>query len=310
MRWQCRGRAFDLEGRVLVMGVVNVTPDSFSDGGRHLDPEAAVAHARRLLAEGADLIDLGAESTRPGAAPVSAEEQWRRLAPVLEALAREPGACLSVDTASAEVGERALAAGAHVINDVTALADPAMAGVVARAGAGLVLMHMRGNPADMQRDPRYQDVAAEVAAHLEARLESARASGIDPACVALDPGIGFGKRARHNLELIARIESLAALGRPVLVGVSRKSFIGQILDLPVDQRLEGSLAAAAIAVFLGARIVRAHDVAATVRAVRVAGALREARAASGETLDLGASGGAARSGTAGGLATPPAAADS
>jgi dihydropteroate synthase len=278
MLWQCRGHAFDLEGRTLVMGVVNVTPDSFSDGGRHLDPGAAVAHAHRLRAEGADVLDLGAESTRPGAAPVPADEQWRRLAPVLDALAREPDLCLSVDSASASVAERVLAAGAHVVNDVTALGDPAMAGVVARARAGLVLMHMRGTPADMQRDPRYQDAAGEVAAHLAARLDTARSAGVDPACVALDPGIGFGKSVRHNLELLARIGSLTALGRPVMVGVSRKGFIGHLLDLPVDQRLEGSLAAAAIAVFLGARIVRAHDVAATVRAVRVAGALRAARA--------------------------------
>ncbi|MEK7330773.1 MAG: dihydropteroate synthase [Candidatus Eisenbacteria bacterium] len=278
MLWQCRGRAFDLADRTLVMGVVNITPDSFSDGGRFLAPEAAVAHARRLLAEGADLLDLGAESTRPGAQPVPDDEQWRRLAPVLETLARETDACLSVDTASASVAERALAAGAHVVNDVTALGDPAMGGVVASASAGLVLMHMRGTPADMQRDPRYQDVASEVAAHLAARLDAARAAGVARECVALDPGIGFGKTVRHSLELLARLESLTVLGRPVLVGVSRKSFIGHLLDLPVDQRLEGSLAAAAVAVFLGARIVRTHDVAATVRAVRVAEALRAARA--------------------------------
>ncbi len=277
MLWQCRGRAFDLADRTLVMGVVNITPDSFSDGGRFLAPEAAVAHARRLLAEGADLLDLGAESTRPGAQPVPDDEQWRRLAPVLETLARETDACLSVDTASASVAERALAAGAHVVNDVTALGDPAMGGVVASASAGLVLMHMRGTPADMQRDPRYQDVASEVAAHLAARLDAARAAGVARECVALDPGIGFGKTVRHSLELLARLESLTVLGRPVLVGVSRKSFIGHLLDLPVDQRLEGSLAAAAVAVFLGARIVRTHDVAATMRAVRVAVALRAAR---------------------------------
>jgi dihydropteroate synthase len=279
MIWQCRGRAFDLADRTLVMGIVNITPDSFSDGGRFFTPEAALGHARRLLAEGAEVLDLGAESTRPGAGPVPADEQWRRLSPVLETLARETDACLSVDTASASVAERALAAGAQVVNDVTALGDPAMAGVVARAGAGLVLMHMRGAPADMQRDPRYQDAAGEVAAHLAARLDDARAAGIERDRVALDPGIGFGKTVQHSLELLARIETLTALGRPVLVGVSRKSFVGHLLDLPVDQRLEGSLAAAAVAVFLGARIVRTHDVAATVRAVRVAGALRAARVA-------------------------------
>lgn len=277
MLWQCRGRAFDLADRTLVMGIVNITPDSFSDGGRFYAPEAAVAHARRLLAEGADLLDLGAESTRPGAPPVPADEQWRRLSPVLETLARETEACLSVDTASASVAERALAAGAQVVNDVTAMRDPAMAEVVAGTGAGLVLMHMRGTPADMQRDPSYQDAASEVAAHLASRLDHARAAGIDRDRVALDPGVGFGKTARHSMELLARLESLTVLGRPVLVGMSRKSFIGQLLDRPVDQRLEGSLAATAVAVFLGARIVRTHDVAATARAVRVAEALRAAR---------------------------------
>jgi dihydropteroate synthase len=279
MLWQCRDRAFDLANRTLVMGIVNITPDSFSDGGKYFAPEAAITHARRLLAEGADLLDLGAESTRPGAPPVPADEQWRRLSPVLEALARETEACLSVDTASASVAERALAAGAHVVNDVTALRDPAMAEVVAGAGAGLVLMHMRGTPADMQHDPSYHDVASEVAAHLAFRLEAARAAGIARDCVALDPGIGFGKTMQHSLELVARLESLTAFGRPVLVGVSRKSFIGRLLDRPVDQRLEGSLAAAAVAVFLGARIVRTHDVSSTAPAVRVAEALRAARPA-------------------------------
>jgi dihydropteroate synthase len=279
MLWQCRDRAFDLANRTLVMGIVNITPDSFSDGGKYFAPEAAITHARRLLAEGADLLDLGAESTRPGAPPVPADEQWRRLSPVLEALARETEACLSVDTASASVAKRALAAGAHVVNDVTAMRDPAMAEVVAGAGAGLVLMHMRGTPADMQRDPSYHDAASEVAAHLAFRLEAARAAGIARDCVALDPGIGFGKTMQHSLELVARLESLTAFGRPVLVGVSRKSFIGRLLDRPVDQRLEGSLAAAAVAVFLGARIVRTHDVSATAPAVRVAEALRAARPA-------------------------------
>ena len=278
MVWRCRDRWFDLETRSLVMGVVNVTPDSFSDGGRYAAPEAALAHARRLLAEGADLLDVGGESTRPGSQPVPADEQWRRIAPVIGPLADQDRAVISVDTADATVARRALDAGARIVNDVTALGDPAMAGVVAGAGAGLVLMHMRGTPADMQKDPRYQDAAAEVAAYLARRLEVAVAAGIATERVALDPGIGFGKAVRHSLELLARLETLTALGRPILVGVSRKSVLGQILDLPVDQRLEGGLAAAAVAVFLGARIVRAHDVAATVRAVRVADALRAARA--------------------------------
>jgi len=278
MLWRCRDITFDLGARTLVMGVVNITPDSFSDGGRFLAPEAALAHAQRLLAEGADLLDLGAESTRPGARPVPPDEQWVRLAPVFEGLSNQPEVVVSVDTASASVAERALEAGARVVNDVSALGDAPMAGVVAGAGAGIVLMHLRGTPADMQRDPRYDDPAGEVADHLSRRMVTARAGGIEDQQMALDPGIGFGKTVRHNLELLARLETLAELGRPVLVGVSRKSFIGQVLDLPVDQRLEGGLAAAAVAVFQGARIVRTHDVAATARAVRVAAALREARA--------------------------------
>jgi dihydropteroate synthase len=277
MIWRCRDREFDLTGRTLVMGVVNVTPDSFSDGGRYFAPGAAIARARRLLAEGADLLDLGAESTRPGAASVSAAEQIRRLAPVLEALAGEPAACVGVDTTSAQVAEYALGRGARIVNDVTALSDPGMAPLAAATGAGLVLMHMAGSPATMQRDPRYDDVSREVGDHLAGRLAAATAAGIAPEAVVLDPGIGFGKTAEHNLQLLARLGELAGLGRPLLVGVSRKSFIGRTLDLPVDQRLEGGLAAGAVAVFLGARVVRTHDVAATVRAVRVADALRAAR---------------------------------
>jgi len=276
MRWRCRDVAFDLSARAIVMGVVNVTPDSFSDGGRWLEPEAALAHARRLRDEGADVLDVGAESTRPGAAPVPADAQWRRLAPVIAPLAAE-GACVSVDTASAEVAGRALEAGAKIVNDVSALGDPAMAAVVAAHDAGLVLMHMRGTPATMQDDPAYADVAREVRATLASRLEAARSAGIDPEHIALDPGIGFGKTVRHNLELVARLGVLADLGRPVLVGVSRKRFLGELSGRPVDGRLEAGLAAAAVAVYEGARIVRTHDVAATVPALRIAVELRAAR---------------------------------
>jgi dihydropteroate synthase len=278
MRWRCREHTFELDDRALVMGVLNVTPDSFSDGGRFFDPDAAIAHGRALLEEGADVIDVGAESTRPGSEPVPAEEQWRRLGPVLATLSGEPGARLSVDTSSAVVARQALAVGAGVINDVTALSDPEMAGVVADSGAGLVLMHMRGRPADMQRDPAYRDAPREVAEWLAGRLAQARDEGIAEDALALDPGIGFGKTLEHNLELIARLDELVALGRPIVVGVSRKSFLGKILDLPVDQRLESGLAAAAIAVFQGAAVIRAHDVAATRRAVAIAAAIREARA--------------------------------
>ena len=277
MLWRCRDRSFDLAGRTLVMGIVNVTPDSFSDGGRFVEPVAAIAHARRLIAEGADVIDVGAESTRPGAEPVPAEEQIRRLVPVLEALAGE--ACVSVDTASAVVARRALEAGASIVNDVTALGDPEMPSVAARAGAGVVLMHMRGTPRTMQRDPHYEDAAREVSEWLGARLEAARRAGIAEECVALDPGIGFGKTVRHNFELLARLPELAVHGRPLVVGVSRKSFLGKGADLPPDQRLEGGLAATAAAVFLGASIVRTHDVAPTLRAVLIASQIRAARRA-------------------------------
>jgi dihydropteroate synthase len=278
VRWTCRDRAFELGGRALVMGVVNVTPDSFSDGGRHLDPVAALAHARAQLAAGADLVDLGAESTRPGAAPVAPEEQWRRLEPVIVPLAAEGAACLSVDTSSAWVAERALDAGARVVNDVTALGDPRMGGVVAARGAGLVLMHMQGTPATMQQAPHYDDVVGEVAAMLGERLARARAAGVADACLAIDPGIGFGKTLEHNLALLARLDALAVHGRPIVVGASRKGFLGALTGRPVDDRLEAGLAAHAIAVFQGAHVVRTHDVAATVSALRVAEALAAARA--------------------------------
>ncbi len=278
MIWRCRDREFDLVARALVMGVVNVTPDSFSDGGRFLDPEAAIAHARALLAEGADLLDLGAESTRPGAAPVPAAAQLARLTTVVETLVRESDATLSIDTSDPTVAAHLLDLGARVVNDVSALGDPRMAAVVAARGAGLVLMHMRGTPTTMQAAPRYDDVAREVRDFLAARQAMAVAAGIPAERIALDPGIGFGKTLRHNLELLARLPELAALGRPVLVGVSRKSFLGSLLDdAPVDQRLAGGLAAAAIAVQLGARIIRTHDVRETVRAVRVATAIADAR---------------------------------
>lgn len=278
MRLRCRDLVFDVAQRTLVMGVLNVTPDSFSDGGRYAEPQAAIARARELLDEGADILDIGAESTRPGSAAVAADEQIRRLEPVLAALAAErPDACVSVDTRSAAVAERALALGARIVNDVSALGDPAMAGVVATSGAAVVLMHMQGTPATMQDDPHYVDVVREVAAILEERRRVAIRAGIGPECIALDPGIGFGKAAAHSLALLAGTSALAALGRPLVVGTSRKSFLGRLLgDAPVEKRLEASLAAATLAAFLGARIVRVHDVAATLRVVRIADAVRAA----------------------------------
>lgn len=273
MIWRAHDVTYDLSDRVLVMGILNVTPDSFSDGGRWQDPPSAVARAHALLAEGADVLDVGAESTRPGAPAVPADEQWRRLAPVLTALhAERPDAVVSVDTRDATVAERALAAGARIVNDVSALADPRMAAVVASHGAGLVLMHMRGTPETMQRDTTYSDVVAEVAAHLAERQRVAEANGVARECVALDPGIGFGKSAEGSLTLLARVRELTAAGRPVLVGASRKSFLARLTgdDGPPESRVSASLAAATIAVLGGATILRVHDVAATVQAVRVA----------------------------------------
>ena len=280
MRWRCREHVFDLRERTLVMGIVNVTPDSFSDAGRTFDPISAADAVDRMVREGADLIDLGAESTRPGSHPVPAAEQIRRLQPVLDAL-RGGRAAISVDTASGEVARWALESGACAINDTSALADPALARAVVEAGAGVVLMHMRGRPETMQQDPRYADVAREVAGWLGERLRAAEQAGVDRECIVVDPGIGFGKTARHNLELLARLDELAALGRPVLIGVSRKSFLAGPEALPPAERLEASLAAAAVAAFLGARIVRVHDVAATRRAIRVADSLRAARRTKG-----------------------------
>ena len=279
MLWRCRDVTFDLTDRVLVMGIVNVTPDSFSDGGRYLDPGLAAARCHELLAEGADLLDLGGESTRPGSAAVTATEQWRRLEPVLTRIARErPEAVLSIDTRSAEVAERALAAGARLVNDVSALSDPAMAGVVARSGAGLVLMHMRLTPETMQSATVYDDVTAEVTAFLSERLGSAEALGVARECVALDPGIGFAKSAQGSLELLASIPELAAIGRPVLVGASRKSFLARLTgdEGPPEDRVPASLAAAAVATWQGAHILRVHDVAATVRVVKIASAAQGA----------------------------------
>jgi dihydropteroate synthase len=259
--------------RTLVMGVVNVTPDSFSDGGRYLRAEDAIRHALRLAAEGADILDVGGESTRPGSDPVSEPEELRRVVPVIEALAREVGARLSVDTSKPRVAEECLARGATLVNDVTALADRDMARVVKAGGAGVVLMHMRGRPKTMQQDVAYIDVVREVRDFLAERAAGARAAGIDE--VIVDPGIGFGKTAAHNFQLLGRLQELTTLGYPVLVGPSRKSFLGSLASaLPPAERLEGTLAAVAVAVANGASLVRVHDVLQTKRVVEVVDAVR------------------------------------
>jgi dihydropteroate synthase len=256
----------------LVMGIVNVTPDSFSDGGLFLDADAAVAHGRELLAEGADILDIGGESTRPGADPVSADEETRRVVPVIEALA-EDGARVSVDTTKAKVAKAALTAGASIVNDVSALRfDPELASVTAQAGATCVLMHMLGEPRTMQNDPRYDEVVSDVKRFLEERLAYAVKQGIAEEQIWLDPGIGFGKTLENNLELIARLDEIVAIGRPVVFGASRKSFLEKLTGRLVDERLAGTIAANIIAHERGARVFRVHDVAATVDALKLAAA--------------------------------------
>jgi dihydropteroate synthase len=258
--------------RFRVMGVVNVTPDSFSDGGEFLDPAAAIAHGRRLATDGAGILDIGGESTRPGAAPVDAEEEVRRVLPVIEALA-DTGTQISVDTTKTEVAGRALDAGASIVNDVSAFRfAPELAGLVADAGADCCLMHMLGEPRTMQEDPRYDDVVADVKAFLDERMRFATAAGVREDRVWLDPGIGFGKTLQHNLELLRRLDEIVALGRPVVVGTSRKSFLGKLTGKPEKERLPGTIATNVIALERGARIFRVHDVAEVTEALTVAAA--------------------------------------
>jgi dihydropteroate synthase len=250
------------------MGVVNVTPDSFSDGGRFLDPKAAVAHAKALIDEGADILDVGAESSRPSARGISSEEELARLMPVLESLGDCP-VPVSVDTAKPEVMKSALGAGASMINDIGALRAPGALETVASSGAAVCLMHMQGEPRTMQKDPRYGDVVAEVAAFLEQRVAAALSAGIARERIAIDPGFGFGKTIEHNFELLRRLDRIAAIGPPVVAGWSRKSTLGAITGRAADDRLAASLAAALLAVQRGARILRVHDVAATRDALAV-----------------------------------------
>lgn len=260
--WQCRDRRLLIGPRPLVMGIVNVTPDSFSDGGRFLDPAAAVEHGLKMVADGADILDVGGESTRPGAYPVPADEELRRVLPVVRGLA-ECGVPVSVDTSKAAVATACLDAGAAIVNDVTGLADPAMVRACAAAGAGVVVMHMRGTPQTMQQNPEYADVSAEVGDYLADRLDALESEGLPRERVALDPGIGFGKTLTHTLQQIARLGEYKRLGRPVVLGVSRKGFLGQITGRARPDRLAGTLAVNCFAVAAGAaHILRVHDVAA------------------------------------------------
>ena len=270
-----RGAPVVLGERTLVMGVLNVTPDSFSDGGRLAGVEAAVGQGLRLFEEGADWVDVGGESTRPGAARVPEEQEVRRVAPVVEGLRRRGAGPISVDTTRASVAREALDAGADLVNDVSAFGyDPAMATLVAGRGVPAVLMHLRGAFSEMHRAPAYRDVMGEIVAELGHALARAEGAGVPRERLIVDPGIGFSKDAGHSLEALRRLGEMAALDRPVLVGPSRKSFIGKVLDLPVDRRLMGTAAAVAACVLRGAHVVRVHDVREMVEVVRVADAIR------------------------------------
>ncbi len=279
--WRLRSRSIDTADHTLVMGVVNLTPDSFSDGGafgtESLDHDRAIAYALDLAATGADIVDIGGESTRPGAASVSAEEEARRVLPVIARVAAED-VVVSVDTSKPEVAAAALEAGAEIVNDVTALSDPGMASVCADGECGVVLMHMQGTPRTMQIDPMYDDVAAEVASALGSAADRAIAAGVDPAAICLDPGIGFGKTADHNLELLHSLGRIAALGHPVLVGPSRKGFLGVVLAAAghpagPSRRDPATAAAVAMAIAAGAAVVRVHDVVGGLQAARTADAI-------------------------------------
>lgn len=267
MLWRCAEHVFDCSASV-VMGVLNVTPDSFSDGGLWADPASAIAHGLELAAAGADIVDVGGESTRPGAEAVAPDEELDRVVPVVSRLAAE-GVCVSVDTRRAVVAAAALEAGASVVNDVSAGADPAMFGVVAAGGAGMVLMHMQGQPRDMQVAPHYDDVVAEVAEFLTARVEAARAGGVEREAIAVDPGFGFGKSLEHNLDLLAATDRLAGLGRPLVIGTSLKSMFAAIAGVGVHERTEATLATTVWTLLAGATMVRVHDVDQTAQAVAV-----------------------------------------
>ena len=270
----------DMSRRTAVMGIVNVTPDSFSDGGKYFDAARAVAHGERMAHEGADMIDVGGESTRPGARPVPAEDEIARVIPVIRGLRRKISLPISIDTMKSKVARAALDEGADVINDISALGfDAAMASLVAAEKVPVVLMHMQGMPRTMQQSPSYGDVVEEVRTYLHSRMQFAVESGVETERIVIDPGIGFGKNLEHNLALLRALGALTALGRPVLVGTSRKTFLGKLLDAAPEERLEGSLAAAVAAVLAGANIVRVHDVKEAVRAVRIADALRFGAAA-------------------------------
>jgi len=279
---QCGSRRLELGRRTLVMGVLNVTPDSFADGGRFFDRDGAIGHGLTMAREGADIIDVGGESTRPFSEPVSADEEMERVLPVIEALAGEVDVPVSIDTTKAEVARAALAAGAVMLNDVSALRfDPGMAGVAAESGAPLIVMHMKGTPGDMQKDPHYDDLIGEIRVFLEGVVQEAVQAGVRREQILIDPGIGFGKTFDHNLQLIRDLDRLSVVGRPLVLGCSRKAFIGHILGKEADDRDPGTMAAVAAGVLNGAHVVRVHNVAMAVDAVRIVDAVKRG---SGGTL--------------------------
>lgn len=273
-QWRIRGRILTIE-RPLVMGIVNVTPDSFSDGGKYAASDAAVAHGLELVRQGADVLDIGGESTRPGSASIAEDEERRRVLGVIEELAAKAGVPISVDTSKAGVARPALDRGAAIVNDVTSLAGTDMARVIAETGAGVIIMHMQGTPETMQLDPHYDDVVREISEYFDDRLQFAAKSGIAAEQVVLDPGIGFGKTRAHNIEILARLAEFQRFGRPVCLGVSRKGFLGRLLgERPPERRLAASLAAACFAMCIGAvQVIRVHDVEETRDAVTVLSAL-------------------------------------
>jgi dihydropteroate synthase len=271
---KCCSQKLELGRRTLIMGILNVTPDSFSDGGLFAEVQAAVEHAKNMASQGADIIDVGGESSRPGADEVSVEAEKDRVLPVIERLVKTVEVPISIDTYKSSVARDALNMGACIVNDITALrGDPDMAPVVAEAGAPAILMHMKGTPKDMQIDPHYDSLIPEIISFLRTRIQAAINAGIPQGQIIIDPGVGFGKTVEHNLEIIRRLREFRSLGKPILIGTSRKSFIGKVLDLSTDDRLEGTAASVAVAIANGADIVRIHDVKEMARVVRMTDAI-------------------------------------
>lgn len=267
---QCGGRILDLSSRTHIMGILNVTPDSFSDGGKFFQPGQAIEHGIQMAEDGADIVDIGAESTRPGAKPVAADEELRRIIPILEGLLKQVAVPISIDTYKSSVAETALEAGAQMINDISGLRfDPQMRHVIAKYRVPVVIMHIKGEPRNMQQHPYYGDLIGEISGYLAESIQLAEEAGIQREKIIVDPGIGFGKRLMDNYEILRRLDEFQKLGCPILIGPSRKSFIGKVLDLPSDQRLEGTIAAVAIGIQHGAHLVRVHDVKEISRACRI-----------------------------------------